>query len=362
MPLPLISVVVPVYNTEPYLTRCLDSLCAQTYRNLEIICVDDGSPDNSINILEEFAARDSRVRVIRQTNQGQAAARNTGLSAVSGEWVSFIDSDDWIEPNTYEECVACISDEIDLLVFGVRVDWAVSKLNAQQEKVSRGLNECFRIKFDGRRTFSEQVILATDVSTCNKLFRYSVIERNELAFPAGRRYEDASFALRFFLVSRSVYFMSHLHLYHYIQRAGSTMDETRQCASYAADYLNVIRDVYDTVLSLNRKTEYQRLTARVANEYIRSALVHAPADKRAEIREEARSIVSEIGISRLGEYDYIYKVFPSFVGFIRRLFRSFKSNKEKFGFWVFKPLVVRHLGDVDIWSFLDVKICTIRKH
>lgn len=178
--------------------------------------MDDGSPDNSINILKEFAARDSRVRVIRQTNQGMAAARNTGLSAVSGEWVSFIDSDDWIEPNTYEECVARISDEIDLVVFGVRIDWTVSKLNPRQEKISRGLNECFRLKFDGRRTFSEQVILATDGSACNKLFRSSVIERNGLAFPVGRRYEDSSFSLRFFLVSRGVYFIRHLHLYHYI--------------------------------------------------------------------------------------------------------------------------------------------------
>lgn len=362
MALPLISVIVPVYNTEPYLARCLDSLCSQTYRNLEIICVDDGSPDNSINILNEFDTRDSRLRVIRQNNQGLAAARNTGLSIASGEWVSFVDSDDWLESNTYEECVARISGEIDLLVFGVWIDWTVPKLTPQQEKVSRGLNECFRLKFDGRMKLSDQVILATDVSTCNKLFRRSVIERNGLAFPAGRRYEDASFTLRFFLMSRSAYFISHLRLYHYVQRVGSIMDETRQHSSYAADYLNVIRDVYGLVLSLDKKNEYRRLVACIANEYIRSALVHAPSDKRPEIREEACSIVSEIGISRLGEYDYIYKVCPSFAGFFRRLFHSFKSNKEKFGFWVFKPLAVRHLGDVDVWRFLDVKICTIRKH
>ena len=95
-----ISIIVPVYNTEKYLNKCLDSLVNQTYKNIEIICVNDESPDNSLSILEEYAKKDSRVRVINKKNAGASEARNTGLSEASGEYIMFLDSDDWIETDT----------------------------------------------------------------------------------------------------------------------------------------------------------------------------------------------------------------------------------------------------------------------
>ncbi|MDR3314701.1 MAG: glycosyltransferase, partial [Oscillospiraceae bacterium] len=91
----LISVIVPVYNVEPYLPKCLDSIVSQTYANLEIILVDDGSTDASGSICDAYAAKDERVRVIHQANGGVAAARNAGLDAAVGEYIQFVDSDDW---------------------------------------------------------------------------------------------------------------------------------------------------------------------------------------------------------------------------------------------------------------------------
>ena len=99
---PLISVIVPVYNVEKYLPKCLDSLLAQTWQELEIIVVDDGSPDNSWDIMQEYARRDSRVRPIRQKNGGLSAARNAGVEAARGEWIGFLDSDDYVAPEMYE--------------------------------------------------------------------------------------------------------------------------------------------------------------------------------------------------------------------------------------------------------------------
>lgn len=99
---PLISVIVPVYNVEKYLPKCLDSLLAQTWQELEIIVVDDGSPDNSWDIMQEYARRDSRVRLIRQKNGGLSAARNAGVEAARGEWIGFLDSDDYVAPEMYE--------------------------------------------------------------------------------------------------------------------------------------------------------------------------------------------------------------------------------------------------------------------
>lgn len=99
---PLISVIIPVYKAEKYLPACLDSVLAQTYRNLEIILIDDGSPDNSGKICDSYAERDSRICVIHQENAGVSAARNAGLDAASGDYIGFVDADDYIKPDMYE--------------------------------------------------------------------------------------------------------------------------------------------------------------------------------------------------------------------------------------------------------------------
>ena len=95
----LISIIVPVFNVEKYLQKCIDSILAQDYFNFELILVDDGSRDSSSGICDEYARRDSRVRVIHQKNAGVSAARNTGLDTAHGEWIAFVDSDDWVLPN-----------------------------------------------------------------------------------------------------------------------------------------------------------------------------------------------------------------------------------------------------------------------
>ena len=97
---PIISVIVPVYKVENYIRRCLDSLVAQTYRHLEILLVDDGSPDSSGAICEEYAEKDSRIKVIHKENGGLSSARNAALDVATGDYIAFVDSDDWIDLNT----------------------------------------------------------------------------------------------------------------------------------------------------------------------------------------------------------------------------------------------------------------------
>ena len=98
-----VSIIVPVYNVEKYLECCLESLINQTLKDIEIICVNDGSTDNSGKILENYAAKDNRIKVIHQVNGGQAAARNNGLNAVNGKYINFIDSDDWVDLDFIEK-------------------------------------------------------------------------------------------------------------------------------------------------------------------------------------------------------------------------------------------------------------------
>lgn len=98
----MISVIIPVYNVEPYLRKCLDSVVNQTYKELEIFIIDDGSTDGSGAICDEYVKADKRIRVFHTENRGLSCARNLGLDEVKGEWIGFVDSDDWIEPDMYE--------------------------------------------------------------------------------------------------------------------------------------------------------------------------------------------------------------------------------------------------------------------
>ena len=108
---PKISIIIPVYNVEPYLRQCLDSVVNQTYQNLEIIIIDDGSPDNCGAICDEYAKKDGRVTVIHKENGGLSAARNDGIARASGDWITFIDSDDWCELNYYEQLLSEMDDQ-----------------------------------------------------------------------------------------------------------------------------------------------------------------------------------------------------------------------------------------------------------
>lgn len=100
-----ISVIIPVYNVEKYLSKCLNSLICQSFQDIEFICINDGSTDNSLNLLEQYALKDSRIKVITQPNKGPACARNKGLSIATGEYISFVDSDDFIENDAFERLI-----------------------------------------------------------------------------------------------------------------------------------------------------------------------------------------------------------------------------------------------------------------
>ena len=116
-----LSIIVPVYKVEKYLPKCIDSILAQTFRDFELILIDDGSPDNCGAICDAYAARDSRIKVIHQANAGLSAARNAGLDISTGTYLGFVDSDDWIEPEMYETMIATAMEKnVDVVVCGVQ--------------------------------------------------------------------------------------------------------------------------------------------------------------------------------------------------------------------------------------------------
>ena len=217
---PLISVIVPVYNVEKYLAQCLDSLINQTYKELEIICVNDGSPDNSLAILEKYAKKDARIQIISIENSGLSAARNIGFKHATGKYVSFIDSDDWCDLNMMGKLFSLIEDiDTDF------VTCAVAIFNdSKQQTVSNhyyALNmypDEWQEKKLGR---NELGFFNVPVIACNKFYKRSYLLENNLLFIEGIYCEDNFFFTDTFFSMKSFGFIKDRLYYYRTNRAGS---------------------------------------------------------------------------------------------------------------------------------------------
>lgn len=190
---PLLSVIVPIYNSEKYIAACLDSIAKQSIPGLEVICVDDGSTDRSGVLTAEFVKKDPRFRVIHQDNRGRSAARNTGIDLASGRYIAFIDSDDTVGGKN-----GATGEEFNILVRsmeeGDNVDFANGNLDIVYE-VNQHLEEpdrnYYKLPFSGLKTLTGTDILGMHCSVCTKVYRKSVIDRYQLRFPEELNYEDA---------------------------------------------------------------------------------------------------------------------------------------------------------------------------
>lgn len=184
--MPKVSVIVPVYNVEKYLARCLDSLVAQTLEDIEIICVNDGSTDNSADILAKYAEKDDRITVITQSNAGLSNARNAGIDIATGDYIGFLDSDDFIEKDFYEKLYNSVTQH--------NADVACASIIRENEKKRKEL-----IKYDNvvvKSGISEKFALVKAPEHCyvwNKIYKTNVLKEKEIRFIGGLIYEDMPF-------------------------------------------------------------------------------------------------------------------------------------------------------------------------
>lgn len=201
-----ISIIVPVYNTEPYLEQCLDSIINQTLEDIEIICVNDGSTDNSLSILEEYASKDNRIKIINQENEGQGFARNNGLKSVNGEYVLFVDSDDWIELNTCEALYKKANElDLNMLFFCAtryiededKYDYTFGDYNYSS------LGGKFWNKIFSYKDLDENLIFRITVTAWSKLYNSDFLKKSDARFP-DNFFEDNYFFYPLFLKAEKV--------------------------------------------------------------------------------------------------------------------------------------------------------------
>lgn len=285
---PLVSVVVPVYNTAPYLPACLDSLLAQTYTRMEILCVNDGSSDNSLEILRDYAGKDSRIRIIDQPNSGPAAARNVALDVAAGDYVGGLDSDDCWEPQLLEKAVQALEPGADMVVFDAQFlmeDGSVEDAGL--------LRSCPK----GAVNMTPRLAAVMPVAFWDKLWRRSFLDEHSLRMPRGLIFEDESFYCMACLHARRVC-IAETNGYLYRQRADSIMGETRKKPD-SLQYICNAEYVFGSYRAILEPSAEQRLIfiqwlGRLLEEGIRGC------DEReyGEIRTRAQRLAHELSDGR----------------------------------------------------------------
>ena len=193
-----VSVIVPIYNAEKYLAQCIESIIHQTHRDLQILLINDGSTDGSLSIAQEFALRDSRIEIHTQPNQGQGAARNNGMKYATGEWIAFVDADDYIAPNLYSDILS-LADRAEVVLHGYQ------RVSSTGEYISQHIPQTY----------------FHYTTPWVRIFRREWLLKNALTFPEQMCYEDVIFTIDHWIVQPK-YKIVELTGYYYRHHASST--------------------------------------------------------------------------------------------------------------------------------------------
>lgn len=280
---PLVSIIIPVYQVEKYLDKCVTSVVNQTYTNLEIILVDDGSPDNCPTICDQWKERDSRIKVIHQVNGGLSVARNEGMKITTGEFVGFVDSDDWIELNMVEVLLTALQEtDADIASCSFQEEREdserIKNKSIPQEKIIYSSEEALKKLFLGKR-FLQNVIW-------NKLYRRTVIA--DLSFPDGKLYEDGLLIARAFGYAGKVVCIDY-PFYHYLYRLESLSHDAKQKKKRFFDELEMIKQQVEYVREHNptlEKWAYLKLQDFCCREYLDFSIHYSQLDSDGAIRRD----------------------------------------------------------------------------
>lgn len=253
---PKISIIVPVYKVEKYIHKCIDSILAQTFTDFELILVDDGSPDNCGKICDEYAKKDKRIKVIHKKNGGLSDARNAGLEVAIGDYIGFVDSDDYIEHDMYEILYnICVNHNCEIASCSSIIHYSNKTI------VNGGHGLKLYDKEEAMKTMLEGKLY--DEVVWVKLFKRELFKY--IRFPAGKIYEDTAVTYKLIDKSNRVGCIGEAK-YNYIKRDGSVMDNAVK--NIKLDGIDIYNDMYDFI-----KLRYPNLIDLVALKFVNSCMV-----------------------------------------------------------------------------------------
>ena len=260
--MPLVSVIIPIYKVEKYLAECIDSVINQTYHNIEIILVDDGSPDGCGAMCDAYAAQDERVRVIHRPNGGLSAARNSGVDIATGEFITFLDSDDWMYRGTIEGYMQCFAKHPEL-------DLVESRIYFTDSGESCNVGESIGDPQDEDRVLTgaelmEQFCMdlypASNPSAWNKCYRTQLLQGHR--FAEGRVYEDLEFQLRLYPHVKAYLLWEQVNYYYRQNREGAATERS------LSNLLSMMTDCYENLMKLILATEAQLAQGETRSGYM----------------------------------------------------------------------------------------------
>lgn len=230
--MPLVSIIVPIYNVEPYLAECLDSLVNQTLHDIEIICVNDGSPDCCADIVRDYMLRDERILLIEQENKGLSGARNTGLKVAKGEYVYFMDSDDWLESDAMDVCYQVAATKgvdvvfFDAIAFKDGVDDNVGDMPDDYNR-ALALSEVANKRIRAKKLFMQMINNSTmRSSVCLNFIKRKLLLENRLYFEEGLIHEDELFTPQLYALASTMMYIPRM-FFHRRVRLGSIMTSVK---------------------------------------------------------------------------------------------------------------------------------------
>lgn len=310
----IISVVVPIYNSEPYLDKCIESIVNQTYENLEIILVDDGSPDNCRQICDKWAEKDNRIRVIHKENGGVSSARNAGLAAATGEFIGFVDGDDIIDADFYEFLLyEAIKNDADISACSFKYfnpDGSVYKEND-------GYTDKAKF-FSSDELLSEyfSCCIGQWVSFCNKIIKRSLFDN--LRFPQGRVFEDWTLAPMVYSgCKRACY--NPAHKYGYIIHSGSAV-RTDSLKTYA-DCVSADYDHYQFFNSRGIDNYNEQIKCFIKSDYIKCIKAYTASADDKILLSQSFDKCSEICSSKVIR---LINLFPALFHFLYKIKEKLK--------------------------------------
>ena len=254
----MLSVIIPVYNVENYLNECLDSVTSQTLDDMEIICIDDGSTDNSPYILKEYQKKDSRIKIITKENGGQATARNLGIKEAQGEYIAFVDSDDFIEPTMFEKLYTKAKD--------YNLDITMCKIATYNNQTKEIKDNVWYYMLGVFRDFEKDIFSHKDTKefTCNiavtpynKIYKTTLLKENNILFPEGLIFEDEKFFYDTYLRAKRVSIIDEFLYYYRINRKGSTVDTIKD--NDFSDIIPISKLIRETFKETNNYEDYKIL-------------------------------------------------------------------------------------------------------
>ena len=260
---PLLSVIVPVYNVEKYLKRCLESILVQSWNDYEIILVDDGSTDSSAQICDLYAEKYEMIRVIHKENKGLSDTRNRGIEKASGEYVYFPDSDDWLEPNTFSE----LSDVIEELTYDI-ISFNREFVTSEEDKL---ISAKSRIqKLSGKQALLEMLKQSDVTGFANdKIYRKKLFLDNDIEFPVGKYYEDLGTNYKLFLKATKVY-VTNQKYYHYLITNPDSITQSWN-EQKLQDMFGFYREIYYSPLI---REKFEELEIEILQAFYINGLIH----------------------------------------------------------------------------------------